>query len=207
MDENRIPLRIAGLTNSTIQPSSWAVILAETEGPYKIPVVIGPSEAQAISIVLNGYTPPRPLTQDLILSISHAFGLQLTEVFIYKFEDGIFYSQLTFVDEERTVEIDSRTSDALALAVRFRAPIYTTREVIDRTGLMIELQGEEEQDGELSVGQEHEPAPQQGARKAPIEKYTVEELEKLLEKLIAAENYEEAARVSAILNRKRDNNS
>ncbi|MDE6248084.1 MAG: bifunctional nuclease family protein, partial [Paramuribaculum sp.] len=77
MDDNRIPLHIAGLTNSTVQPSSWAVILAESDGPYKIPVVIGASEAQAISIVLNGYTPPRPLTQDLILSISPVSFTQL----------------------------------------------------------------------------------------------------------------------------------
>ena len=213
MDDNRIPLHIAGLTNSTVQPSSWAVILAESDGPYKIPVVIGASEAQAISIVLNGYTPPRPLTQDLILSISHAFGLQLTEVFICKFEDGIFYSQLTFVDEERTVEIDSRTSDALALAVRFRAPIYTTREVVDQTGLMIELQSSDDQEGEATFSQPKSTTREQPSQPGsgntphtpPVEKYTVEELEKLLEKLIAAENYEEAARVSGILNRKRGN--
>lgn len=199
MDDNKIPLKVIGLTNSTIQSSSWAVILAETNGPYKIPVVIGTPEAQAISIELNGYTPPRPLTHDLLVSLCHGFGVELTEVFIYRFEDGIFYSQLTFADSERTIEIDSRTSDAIAIALRFHAPIYTTRTVIEATGMIIDVTSEE--DNESTTARQEASSGEK--RRPKIENYTVEELEKLLEKLIAAENYEEAARVSEILNRKR----
>lgn len=192
----RIRLKVLGLSYSQIRTGAYALILAEADGPGRIPVVIGPAEAQSIAIRMESITPPRPMTHDLFVSFAHAFGVTLSEVFIYRFEDGIFSSELTFTDGERTVTVDSRTSDAIAIAMRTSAPIYTTRAILEETGFEVEV---EESMAEASADDEGAGAPQ-----APkLENYAVEELERTLQKLIADENYEEAARVSRILEQKR----
>lgn len=198
----RIRLKVLGISYSQIQSGAYALILAQVGGPYRIPVVIGAAEAQSIALRMESITPPRPMTHDLFVSFAHAFGVSLKEVFIYKFEDGIFSSELTFTDGDRTVKIDSRTSDAIAIAMRTGAPIYTTGDIIDETGFVMEVQpGEESEDEAAAAG-----APTYSDDKAHslrIENYTVEELEKTLAKLIEQENYEEAARVNEILKKKK----
>lgn len=191
-----------GISYSQIQTGAYALILAQVNGPFRIPVVIGAAEAQSIALKMEGITPPRPMTHDLFVSFAHAFGVKLVEVFIYKFEDGIFSSELTFTDGERTVTIDSRTSDAIAIAMRTNAPIYTTPEILNETGFEMEVQDETDtaEGGENSDTENFEdsdPMPR-------LENYAIEELEKTLEKLIEREEYEEAARVAEILKRKRD---
>ena len=114
----KIRLRVLGISYSQIQSGAYALILAQVDGPYRIPVVIGASEAQSIAIRMENIIPPRPMTHDLFVSFAHAFGVKLKEVMIYKFEDGIFSSELTFTDGERQVVIDSRTSDAIGIAMR-----------------------------------------------------------------------------------------
>ncbi len=188
----RIRLKVLGLSYSQIRTGAYALILAEADGPGRIPVVIGPSEAQSIAIRMESITPPRPMTHDLFVSFAHAFGVTLREVFIYRFEDGIFSSELTFTDGERTVTVDSRTSDAIAIAMRTSAPIYTTRAILEETGFEVEESIAED----LPDDEEAPQAPK-------LENYAVEELERTLQKLIADENYEEAARVSRILEQKR----
>jgi len=188
----RIRLKVLGLSYSQIRTGAYALILAEADGPGRIPVVIGPSEAQSIAIRMESITPPRPMTHDLFVSFAHAFGVTLREVFIYRFEDGIFSSELTFTDGERTVTVDSRTSDAIAIAMRTAAPIYTTRAILEETGFEVEESIAED----LPDDEEAPQAPK-------LENYAVEELERTLQKLIADENYEEAARVSRILEQKR----
>ncbi len=190
----RIRLKVLGISYSQIQTGAYALILAQVDGPYRIPVVIGAAEAQSIALRMESLTPPRPMTHDLFVSFAHAFGVKLTEVFIYKFEDGIFSSELTFTDGERQVIIDSRTSDAIAIAMRTQAPIYTTPEILDETGFIMEVQNDED-----TSDDEHEDAPQEPR----LENYAIEELERTLERLIAAEEYEEAAKVSEILKRKK----
>ena len=139
------------------------------------------------------------MTHDLFVSFAHAFGVKLTEVFIYKFEDGIFSSELTFSDGERTVSIDSRTSDAIAIAMRTGAPIYTTRTILDETGFEMEITEEAPDEGTATADE-----PDGDSHSEPkLENYAVEELEKTLARLIEREEYEEAARVSEILKRKR----
>ena len=198
---DRIKLTVLGISYSQIQTGAYALILSQEGGPYRIPVVIGPSEAQSIALKMEGITPPRPMTHDLFMSFAHAFGVKLLEVFIYKFEDGIFSSELTFSDGDRTVVLDSRTSDAIAIAMRTNAPIYTTREILDETGFIMEVQAEEESAGEG----ETETAPIESIVAEPkLENYAIEELERTLQKLIESENYEEAARVNEILQRKRN---
>ena len=140
------------------------------------------------------------MTHDLFVSFAHAFGIKLTEVFIYKFEDGIFSSELTFTDGERTIVIDSRTSDAIAIAMRTHTPIFTTRDIVNRTGFIMETENEEE-------GNESEAADEDTPRDAEprLENYAIEELERELKRLISIEDYEQAARVSEILKRKKEN--
>ena len=138
MESEKIRLKVLGISYSQIQSGAYALILAQADGPYRIPVVIGASEAQSIAIRMEGIIPPRPMTHDLFVSFAHAFGVKLKEVFIYKFEDGIFSSELTFTDGEREVVLDSRTSDAIAIAMRTKSPIFTTRSILDETGFIME---------------------------------------------------------------------
>lgn len=191
--DNRVKLRIMGLSYSQLQSGAYALILAQVDGPYRIPVVIGAAEAQSIAIKMEGITPPRPVTHDLFTSFAHAFGVKLKEVFIYKFEDGIFSSELTFTDGERTVVLDSRTSDAIAIAIRTKSPIYTTQAILDETGFLLEGETADENRPEQTEEDASEPR---------VENYAVEELERMLERLIEQENYEEAARIKQLIDKK-----
>ena len=136
---DKVKLKIIGISQSQIKTGAYALILAEQNGPYHIPIVIGASEAQSIAIIMENIRLPRPLTHDLTVSITNAFGIMLEKVFIYKFEDGIFSSELTFKDDDRQIIIDSRTSDAIALALRTKAPIYTTQDIINETGFKLQI--------------------------------------------------------------------
>ena len=200
---DRVRLKVLGISYSQIQTGAYALILAQYYGPYRIPVVIGAAEAQSIALRMESITPPRPMTHDLFVSFAHAFGVKLTDVFIYKFEDGIFSSELTFTDGERTIKIDSRTSDAIAIAMRTGTPIYTTRNILDETGFIMEVQSDEDFDNDDEdsdkdySGETPFPEPK-------LENYTVEELERTLEKLILDEQYEEAAKVSELIKKKKN---
>ncbi|MDE6152833.1 MAG: bifunctional nuclease family protein [Muribaculaceae bacterium] len=193
--DDRIKLRIMGLSYSQLQSGAYALILAQTDGPYRIPVVIGAPEAQSIAIKMEGITPPRPMTHDLFTSFAHAFGVKLKEVFIYKFEDGIFSSELTFTDGDRTIVLDSRTSDAIAIAIRTKSPIFTTKEILDETGFILEGENSTSGDNTDEVEEIKEPR---------IENYALEELERMLERLIEQENYEEAARIKQLIDKKQN---
>lgn len=192
MSNDIVELKVLGLTYSQVQSGAYALILSQVDGPYRVPVVIGAAEAQSIAIRMENIAPPRPLTHDLFDSFSHAFGIKLVKVFIYKFEDGIFYSELTFKDWNREIVLDSRTSDAIAIAMRTKSPIYTTREILEETGFVMENPNDE-------LPYDDEPT-----RTEPkLENYAIEELEASLTILIEKEEYEEAAKVKAILDAKK----
>ncbi len=193
--ENKVKLKIVGISYSQIRSGAYALILAEENGQYHIPIVIGASEAQSIAIKMEKINMPRPLTHDLITNISQAFGIKLTEIFIYKFEDGIFYSELTYNDGDRQIVIDARTSDAVALAIRTKAPIFTTREIIDETGFIMEVTGENSYSLEKDTKHDNE---------LKLENLAIEELEKMLNKHIDLEEYEQAAQVSKIIKQKKE---
>ncbi len=214
--DDKIRLKVLGISYSQIQSGAYALILAQADGPYRIPVVIGASEAQSIAIRMEGIIPPRPMTHDLFVSFAHAFGIKLKEVFIYKFEDGIFSSELTFIDGEREIVLDSRTSDAIAIAMRTKAPVYTTRAILDETGFIME---ETSEDGNTKSHDDDATAQTPSAnerddddstppmmREPRLDQYSIEELEKRLARLIDEENYEEAALVSKIITQKRGDN-
>lgn len=193
--ENKVKLKIVGISYSQIRSGAYALILAEENGQYHIPIVIGASEAQSIAIKMEKINMPRPLTHDLITNISQAFGIKLTEIFIYKFEDGIFYSELTFNGGDRQIVIDARTSDAVALAIRTKAPIFTTREIIDETGFIMEVTGENSYSLEKDTKHDNE---------IKLENLAIEELEKMLNKHIDLEEYEQAAHISKIIKQKKE---
>lgn len=200
MKKDKVKLKVLGLSYSQIQSGAYALILAQVDGPYRIPVVIGAAEAQAIAIKLEGIVPPRPMTHDLFECFTHAFGIKLQQVFIYKFEDGIFSSELTFSDGERQIILDSRTSDAIAIALRTKSPIYTTPDILLETGFVVEMP-----DGNKDISPTEEPVDDiTFANDEPrIENYTIEELERTLQRLIENEEYEKAAEVQAVLKRKK----
>ncbi len=137
MEDNKIKLRVQGLTNSQIQSGAYALVLAE-EGLRRIPIIVGMFEAQSIAIALEGINPPRPLTHDLFIAYTQATGYQMQEVFIHKFEDGVFYSEIILANGNNTVQIDSRTSDAIAIALRTKCNIYTTESIMRKCGIVLD---------------------------------------------------------------------
>jgi len=134
----KIELEIVALSHSITQTHSYAVVLGEVNGLRRLPIVIGGFEAQAIAVALEKMHPSRPLTHDLMKNFMSAFTIDLQEIIICDLQEGIFYSKLICVREHDTVEIDSRTSDALALAVRFGCPIYTYEHILDSAGILME---------------------------------------------------------------------
>ena len=137
MEKNKIKLRVQGLTNSQIQSGAYALVLAE-DGLRRIPIIVGMFEAQSIAIALEGINPPRPLTHDLFIAYTKATGYRMKEVFIHKFEDGVFYSEIALSNGENTIHIDSRTSDAISIALRTNCSIYTTESIMRKCGIVLD---------------------------------------------------------------------
>lgn len=193
----KIKLNILGLSVSQSQSGAYALVLAEENGDRRIPIIIGPIEAQSIAIQLEGLKPPRPLTHDLFKHMASSFGILILEVIIYKLEEGIFYSELVCMREDKQITIDSRTSDAVALALRFDCPIYTTEEILERAGIVIEFENEHSQE------EWNQPISDEPARgKHEYEKYTSSELNQMLNNAIQAEDYEKASAIRDEINRR-----
>lgn len=179
-----------GLSVSQTQSGAYALVLAEDGGDRRIPIIIGPIEAQSIAIQLEGLQPSRPLTHDLFKNMSKAFGIELSEVFIYKLEEGIFYSEIIFEQNGSRVAVDSRTSDAVALALRFKSPVYTTEEILSRAGIVIEIAKEVDYDAEKDNDSlfEESSADEYGT-------YSDSELNEMLSSAITNELYEQASKI------------
>ena len=192
----KVKLNVLGITYSQVQTGAYALVLSEEGGHYRIPVVIGVAEAQSIAIKIENIIPPRPLSHDLIVGLSHAYGINLDEVFLYKFENGVFLSELRFSSEDRSVNIDSRTSDAIALALRTGAPIYTTREILEKTGFI-----SDKLDATSTKKQEETP------KEVNLKKFAVVELEKMLAKCVEREEYEQAAEIKRVITEKLEERS
>lgn len=193
--DTKIKLRVQGLTNSQIQSGAYALILAEEEGARRIPIIVGTSEAQSIAIALEHITPPRPLTHDLFVTFAQAFGIQLREVFIYKFEDGVFYSELLFDDGITQVRLDSRTSDAIAIALRVKCDIYTTDQIIAECGVVLEdASSMTDKDDEEYALLDKEPEDIEDAEelKKWLSLLDEDELTERLDEAVSDENYEYA---------------
>lgn len=178
---NKIELEIVALSHSITQTHSYAVVLGEVNGLRRLPIVIGGFEAQAIAVALERMQPSRPLTHDLMKNFMMAFNVELHEVIICDLQEGIFYSKLVCSNEHDTVEIDSRTSDALALAVRFGCPIYTYEHILDSAGILMEDTGKKKKG-------ETEPVKETATRE-DLKAMTLEELNQLLGEVLEQEDY------------------
>ncbi len=193
----KVRLNILGLSVSQTQSGAYALVLAEEHGDRRIPIIIGPVEAQAIAIHLEGLKPPRPLTHDLIKNIALAFDITLLEVTIHKLEEGIFFSELLCEMNGKEVRIDSRTSDAIALALRFRCPIYTTEEILHKAGIILEMNKEQ------TAGNREEENDPPSSGKTVYSKYTLADLESALEEAILNEDYEKASLIRDEIRKRR----
>ena len=192
----KIRLNILGLSVSQTQSGAYALVLAEEEGERRIPIIIGPVEAQAIAIQLEGLKPPRPLTHDLIKNIALAFDIALLEVTIYKLEEGIFYSELLCEMDGKEIRIDSRTSDAVALALRFRCPIYTSEDILRKAGIVLEHDDGDSPLKGVFEDEDDEPGSSSYAQ------YSTSELNELLDEAIQNEDYEKASIIRDELNKR-----
>ena len=183
----KIRLNILGLSVSQTQSGAYALVLAEENGDRRIPIIIGPVEAQAIAIQLEGLKPPRPLTHDLIKNIALAFDIALLEVTIYKLEEGIFYSELLCEMNGKEIRIDSRTSDAVALALRFRCPIYTSEDILKKAGIVLQLE-DENSPVRSFIDEDVE-----SAGSSTYAQYSLSELKEMLTEAVQNEDYEKAS--------------
>jgi bifunctional DNase/RNase len=190
----KIKLDIVGLSYSQTQSGAYALVLGEVSGRRRLPIIIGGFEAQAIAIEIEKMSPSRPLTHDLFKSLTLHFNVVIEEVIIYNLVDGIFFAKLICNDGKKIAEIDARTSDAIALAVRYQCPIYTYEFILASAGIMIEgsdfafLENIEPSDDSEQVSID-KPV------KSGYSNFSEKELREMLDKALAEENYEKAARI------------
>lgn len=197
----KVELEIAGLSYSHTQSGAYALVFNEANGNRRLPIIIGGTEAQAIAIELEGMTPSRPLTHDLFKSFAEEFEFTIQEVVIYNLIEGIFFSKLICRNKEgNSIEIDSRTSDAVAIAVRFTCPIFTYEFILSSAGIILDDEGEE--------SESHDNSPMDDTTSRPIEiaesesepTKTIEELENELKEAIESEDYEKASKLRDQIN-------
>ncbi len=190
----KVKLEIVGLSYSQTQSGAYALVLAEVGGKRRLPIIIGGFEAQAIAIELEKMTPTRPLTHDLFKSFATSFSIEVKEILIYNLLEGIFYAKIICEKDGVTTEIDARTSDAIAIAVRFNAPVYTFENILSSAGILLDgeaLEKEMEMMDEEEEVTEIEP-----------EEASVEELESQLAIAIEEEDYELASKLRDLINKK-----
>ena len=190
---NLVQLLINGISYSQTQNGAYALILSELEGERKLPIVIGTNEAQSIAIAIEKeIKPPRPLTHDLFKNFCVRFDIKIKQVIIHKLDDGVFYSSVICERDGIEEIIDSRSSDAIALAIRFEAPIYTYENILEKAGVIIKVEKEIDERSllkELFSDENSEVASNE------LKEKTTKELEELLKIAIQNENYESAAKI------------
>jgi len=196
----KIELEIVALSHSITQTHSYAVVMGEVNGLRRLPIVIGGFEAQAIAVALEKMQPSRPLTHDLMKNFMTAFKIELHEIIISDLQEGIFYSKLVCSSENDTVEIDSRTSDALALAVRFGCPIYTYENILDSAGILME-----ETTGKKKKGKELKEVSVEDSSGGgeDLKKMSLEDLNALLNEVLENEDYIRAVAIRDEINNRK----
>lgn len=198
----KVRLEIVGLSYSQTQSGAYALVLGESAGSRRLPIIIGGFEAQAIAIELEKMSPSRPLTHDLFKSFAETFDIKISEVLIYNLVEGIFYAKLLCNDGTRDVEIDARTSDAIALAVRFNCPIYTHEFILKSAGIVLD------DDSSAAASESGEEAVQEveDTKKSSGESYkekSTEELKNMLQTALDEEQYEMASKIRDELNQRK----
>ncbi len=192
----KVKLEIVGLSYSQTQTGAYALVLGEAKGKRRLPIIIGGFEAQAIAIELEKMTPSRPLTHDLFKSFAEGFNINISEVIIYNLVEGIFFAKLISSDGSKEVEIDARTSDAIALAVRFNCPINTYEFILSQAGIILD-------DDALAAANDNIKDDLVEVEETDYIKKSTEELKQLLEAALADEDYEKASRIRDELNNRK----
>lgn len=191
---NKIELEIVALSHSVTQSHNYAVVLGEINGTRRLPIVIGGFEAQAIAVAMENMTPNRPLTHDLFKNTLDTFDIKLKEILVNNLQDGIFYAQLICESDGKIVKIDSRTSDAIAMAVRYECPIFTMDFIMEEAGVVLEESESGSRPGRRKKSKVEDPS--------DLTSYTKKSLKKLLDDVLAKEDYEQAAKIRDELNRR-----
>ncbi|PCJ23754.1 MAG: hypothetical protein COA97_11065 [Flavobacteriales bacterium] len=206
---DKIELEIIGLSYSQTQTGAYALVLGEKGGAKRrLPIIIGGFEAQAIAIELESMTPSRPLTHDLFKSFADVYDISIKEIIIYNLVEGIFYAKLLSEKDGKIIEVDTRTSDAIALAVRFKCPIYTHEFILASAGIILDEneEGEDILSEELdSIEEELESIEIEELKPLSYNDLTIEELNKRLQDAIESENYEEASKIKDELDKRNAN--
>ncbi len=184
----RVKLKVLGISYSQTQSGAYALVLIEEKGERRIPIIIGGFEAQAIVIKLENLDPPRPLTHDLFKSFADEFNISVSEVFIYKLEEGVFYSTLVCSNGTKEYSIDSRTSDAVALALRFNCPIYITEDILEKAGIVINPS----ESTAHSISDEDALYQTEAGK---YDSYSDDELYRMIDEAVKTEDYERAASI------------
>lgn len=180
------------LSHSVTQSHNYAVILGEENGKRRLPIIIGGFEAQAIAVALENMNPNRPLTHDLFKNTLNAFNIELKEVIINNLLDGIFFAQLICVQDNNVIQIDARTSDAIAMAVRYECPIYTYEFIMESAGVVLDKEDEENTDTKPKK-----------TKTETMEEMSIASLEKLLDAALLREDYEKAAQIRDVISSKK----
>lgn len=196
----KIKLEIIALSYSQTQSGAYALVLGEANGKRRLPIIIGGYEAQAIAIELEKMTPSRPLTHDLMKTFAESFNIVITEVIIYKIVEGVFYAKLVANNVQQTTEIDARTSDAIAMALRFDCPIYTYESILSTYGVVLDEESSklEEKIAEASLESEDKKSAVLGL--SDFSHINTEDLRMLLQTALDEEDYEKASRIRDELN-------
>ncbi|MFT5581552.1 MAG: bifunctional DNase/RNase [Lentimonas sp.] len=194
----KVKLEIVGLSYSQTQSGAYALVLSESGGKRRLPIIIGGFEAQAIAIELEKMVPTRPLTHDLFKTFATSFSIKVKEVIIYKLLEGIFYSKLICEKDGVTSEIDARTSDAVAIGVRFSCPVYTYENILASAGIMLEDDNGKEDQLEIMDFDDDDDTPKKEGPKTK----TIDELEKELNAAIEHEDYELASKIRDEINKR-----
>ena len=192
----KIRLEIIGMSYSQSQSGAYALILGERDGKRRLPIIIGGFEAQSIAIELEKIKTPRPLTHDLFKTFAESFNIVITEVIINKFQEGVFYAILVCSDGSSELEIDSRTSDAIALGLRFNCPIFTYESIMSAAGILMD----EDQEN-LKSGETVQDIP--SSKESSYSDYSREELSQMLQSAVENEEYEKASRIRDELNKRK----
>jgi len=192
---DKIKLEIIGLSYSQTQSGAYALVLSEKNGNRRLPIIIGGFEAQAIAIELEKMVPSRPLTHDLFKDLASKLKIEVTEIIIHKLTDGIFHSKLVCVQNDKSIELDARTSDAIAIGVRFECPIYTYEHILSSAGVLLDNESIEDNEILTETLEEDE--------KQSIEKFSIKELENQLNQAIDGEDYELASKIRDEIKRRK----
>ncbi len=199
---NKIGLEIIGLSYSQTQSGAYALVLGEKDGKRRLPIIIGGFEAQAIAIELENMTPSRPLTHDLFKTFASTFEINIKEIIIYNLVEGIFFAKLVCEQNGKTVEIDARTSDSIALAVRFNCPVSTYEFILSSAGIILDDENAELGETELSTTEVTELIKEDPN---DVSKKSISDLEQMLDEAIRNEDYERASLLRDEINKKKAN--